>query len=121
MSLKTLSLTFIVGFVIALVIGVAWPSRVEVNLTNAGAETMRAVVVHVTGASYEIGDIAPGETRTVKVNPTGESHVEFTSSGGPRVKIESYFERDYEGYVNARVTSTRVLGFKVLTRPASSF
>lgn len=121
MSIKKLALAFVLGLAIALVIGVAWPSRVAVNLTNVGAVTMRSVVVHVTGASHKVGDIAPGETRTVKVNPTGESHVELTQAGGPRLKIDSYFERNYEGYVDARITSTSVVGYKVLTRPAGFF
>ena len=43
---------------------------IQVTVTNTGATPMRTVVLHVTGASYPLGDIQPGKSATARVRPT---------------------------------------------------
>jgi hypothetical protein len=81
---------------------------VTVVVENVGAEPMRGVVVHVTGAAYPVGEIATGAKTTVVVNPNGESHVEVEQSSGQRLVVECYFESGYSGKVTAKVSSTKV-------------
>lgn len=35
---------------------------VQVTIQNTGSTPIRSVVLHVTGASYQLGDIPPGES-----------------------------------------------------------
>lgn len=95
----------------ALLAVLAWPNsaRVTVALVNAGNEPLRSVVVHVTGRSYPVGDIAAGGRTSVDVAPTSDSHVELTSADGPRLIVDCYFGRGYEGSVTADVTRSRVV------------
>ena len=105
---------------VAGIASIAWivyrlaPSRILVIVNNHGPETLRDVTVHVTGASYDIGDLPPGVTKQVRVAPTGESGVmiEFADATGKRVHSEwfGYFEAGYGGSVrldweNGRVES----------------
>jgi hypothetical protein len=74
-----------------------------VIVTNYGPETLQDATVHVAGASYDIGDLPPGESKRVRVSPTGESGVaiEFTDKHGKRVRSDwvGYFERGYGGSI----------------------
>jgi hypothetical protein len=89
--------------------GFAWyhfRPGVRVTVENAGTEPMRAVVLHVTGRSYTIGDIAPGGCMRTIVVPTSESdlQIEFTDGRGNRrrVPIECYIEPSDRGEIRAR-------------------
>jgi len=42
-------------------------------------------MVHVTGSSYQVGDLAPGEIKVIKVIPKGESHIEIGLGNGKRL------------------------------------
>jgi len=53
---------------------------VQVTIQNQGPGPLHEVVVHVTGDSYQVGDIGIGESRTVAVQSHGESHVEIESA-----------------------------------------
>jgi hypothetical protein len=95
-----------VGLVIAVLIGVVafqLRSGIRVAVENTGTTPLKSVVLHVTGASYELGDIAPGESATARVNPTGESHLEvdFTDADGQtqRLNAGGYFESGYRGSI----------------------
>lgn len=59
---------------------------IDVTVRNAGEVTLRDVVVHVTGAAYGIGDLAPGASAKVTVTSKGESHLELevTDAAGVR-------------------------------------
>jgi hypothetical protein len=73
---------------------------------------MRAVVLHVTGRSYTIGNIAPGGYARTSVVPTSESdlQIEFTDGRGNerRVPIECYIEPSYRGEIRARINDGRL-------------
>lgn len=79
---------------------------------NVGTESIRSVVVHVTGKSYVIGDIEPGTSKSVVLNPISESHVELTFSGHPRLTIDCYFEHGYSGTLATEITVERVVTVK---------
>jgi hypothetical protein len=89
------------------------PTRgVRVTVENHGAATLRAVVVHVTGNSYPLGDLKPMSSRSVKVNPRGESHVEieYTDESGRPVRLNAggYFESGYHGTVWVGIRDGRI-------------
>jgi hypothetical protein len=64
--------------------------------------------VHVTGAAYDLGDIEPGQSKSVRVSPTGESHVEIEHLAG-RLIVNTYFEGGYRGHLDVEVTPTKVV------------
>jgi hypothetical protein len=80
---------------------------IQVTIQNTGATAMRSVVLHVTGVSYEIGDIPPGASAVARVNPTGESglEIEFTDSEGKvqRLNAGGYFESGYRGTIRVSI------------------
>lgn len=76
---------------------------------NVGAEPMRSVVVHVTGRSYPIGDLPPGASKSVRLSPTSESHIELSQAGHARLTVGGYFEKGYRGTITADVTTDRVV------------
>jgi hypothetical protein len=84
---------------------------------NVGTQSIQSAVVHVTGKSYLIGDIAPGASKSVVLNPTPESHVELTFSGHPRLTIDCYFEKGYGGTLATEVTVKKVVTVKDSTAP----
>ncbi|HEV8068392.1 MAG TPA: hypothetical protein VGP76_11700 [Planctomycetaceae bacterium] len=85
---------------------------VRVTVENAGTEPMRAVVLHVTGRSYPVGEIAPGGRTETIVVPTSESdlRIEFTDGRGieRRVPIECYIEPSNRGEIRARINDGRL-------------
>jgi hypothetical protein len=63
---------------------------------------MCAVVLHVTGRSYRVGDIAPGGCTDLQI--------EFTDGLGNerRVPIDCYIEPSYRGEIRARINDGRL-------------
>jgi hypothetical protein len=94
---------------------------VEFTLNNAGSEALRSVTVEVTGRSYKLGDIPPVGSKTVKLNPTAESHIELRFSTGLDLTIDCYLEPDYGGSIQAKVTSKAVVAVKNEVRLPSLF
>jgi hypothetical protein len=97
----------------ALAIGVAalalfLTGGLRVTVKNVSDQTLNTVVVHVTGAAYSLGDIAPGETKSVRVSPTGESHVEIEHAEG-RFIVNTYFESGYRGHIDVDLTPREVV------------
>lgn len=79
-----------------------------VTVKNVSAEPLMSVVVHVTGSSQTLGNIPPGESKTVDVSPTGESHVEIEHTKG-RLVVDTYFEAGYQGRITAEITAGEVV------------
>ena len=81
---------------------------VQVTVQNTGSTAMRSVVLHVTGNSYQLGDIQPGESATARVRPTSESglEIEFTDSDGKVQRLDAggYFESGYRGTISVSIT-----------------
>ena len=106
---------WVVAFVLGLVslglggmlVALLMPSGIHVKIRNAGATSIRSVVLHVTGASYKLGDIAPGATAESVVRSTGESglEIEFTGTDGQtnRLNAGGYFEPGYRGTIRVSI------------------
>lgn len=87
-------------------------NQLTVELTNVGTEPMHGLVIHVTGASYSVGELAPGARKTIPVSPSGESHIELEQSSGRRLVVDCYFESGYSGTISAEVSFARVVSVK---------
>ena len=92
---------------------------VEFTLDNAGSEALRAVIVDVTGRSYKLGDLPVGRSKTVKLHPTGDSHIELRFSNGHPLTVDCYFEPAYTGRIKARITSQAVVAVEDETKAAA--
>lgn len=81
---------------------------------------MKTVTLHVTGASYELGDLAAGKSKTKTVKPKGESslEVQFTDSAGRKHRIDAggYFESGYRGSVRVEIKEGQIDRFEDKTR-----
>lgn len=51
---------------------------VTVIVRNEGNTPLVGLQVHVTGMSYDLGNLAIGSTKKCNVRPTSESHVEIS-------------------------------------------
>lgn len=82
-------------------------SGIHVAIHNAGSQPLNSVLLHVTGASYDLGDIASGETAEATVHPEGESHleIEFIDAGGQanRLNAGGYFETGGRGTIDISI------------------
>jgi hypothetical protein len=87
---------------------------ITVTLENRGPSTLDSVVVHVTGNRYAVGSLAPGQRESVRVQPTGESHVEIEHSRARRrLVLDTYLEPGYRQHVRARIVSDSVLSLRI--------
>ena len=81
---------------------------------NEGSTAMTKVSIHVTGESYSIGDLRPSESASVRVNPSGESHVEISYTDNQEVQrrlvADCYFEGGslYHGKVDITVGDNEI-------------
>jgi len=93
------------------VVGVVWANwhrGVTVILHNADAVSLSDITIHVTGHDYPIGDIPPGFTKHVLVDPTADSHIEISqrlADGRERLPVECYFESGYSGTITIAVST----------------
>lgn len=80
---------------------------VTVKIYNAGNSQILDLQVHVTGRSYQLGDISSGAERNAKVRPKGESHVEISyrllDGTTIRHSVACYFESTYRGTLNVTI------------------
>jgi hypothetical protein len=99
--------------VIAMVTSVLiWTPGPKAVVTNTGTTAMRNVRVEVTGRAYPIGDLPPGESRSLRVRPTGESHIVLryadTNGAAQAVRVDCYFESGYSGRISVDVADGKV-------------
>ena len=87
-------------------------SGVRITVENAGTTPLKSVVLYVTGASYALGDIAVGRSATMRVKPTGESHleIELTDSDGKTQRLDAggYFEPGYRGSMQVEIEDGQI-------------
>jgi hypothetical protein len=87
---------------------------VRVDVRNVDPQqSLHSVMVIVRGAQYSLGDLAPGETKSVCVNPTGESGVGIrhgeTESAWAELNVDCYIEHNYTGSLQVDVTPTKIV------------
>jgi hypothetical protein len=84
----------------------------KVSVHNAGSRPLSSMVVEVTGNSYRLGELQPGDTRSVYVRPRSESHVELSFAGHDgqlkRLNAGGYFEPRDTGTIAVDVTADSV-------------
>ena len=77
--------------------------KIRVTVTNSQEELMRDVTVTVTGVHYDLGDIVAEASRSIVVEPTGESDavIRYREADGRVVDIEAgaYMEPGYNGTI----------------------
>jgi len=85
---------------------------IRVTVENAGTTPLKSVVLHVTGASCDLGDLAPGESATARVSPTGESELEVeikdTDGQTQRLNAGGYFESGYRGTIRVEIKDGQI-------------
>jgi hypothetical protein len=84
-----------------------WPRGVTVVVRNKDSDALHGVTLHVTGRDYSIGDMPPGSTRSVVVEPTGASRIEISqqlAGGRGRVPVDCYFEGGYSGEIRIELS-----------------
>jgi hypothetical protein len=85
---------------------------VQVTVRNSGAATIHSVILYVTGGSFPVGDLTPGNSATTTVRPQGDSHVEIgysDSDGEPvRLSVDCYVERGHTGTIDVSIKNRRI-------------
>ena len=104
----------IIGIITIVLIGfyIFLHSGVKVTIRNTGTVPLYSLSVHVTGKTYDLGDIAPKETKSVVVNPKGESHIEIEHGKGDKRKVittDCYLESGYKGKIVIDLDSEKAL------------
>ena len=106
-------LLIVAGIAVVLVL---FRPGIQVTVENTGTTPLRSVVLHVTGASCDLGDIAPGATATARVRSTGESSldIEFTDGHGnnQRLNAGGYFESGYRGTIRVEIKDGQIDKFE---------
>lgn len=96
---------------IAVVLVLSRPD-IQVTVENTGTTPLKSVMLHITGASYDLSDIAPGGTATARVRSTGESSldIEFTAADGKtqRLNAGGYFESGYRGSIRVEIKDGQI-------------
>jgi hypothetical protein len=100
-------MTFALLVVVGLLMAQRLRAGVLVTIHNIGATPLRSVVLQITGASYPLGDIAPGSYRETTVVSHGESNleIEFTNIDGKAQRLDAggYFESGYRGTIRVSI------------------
>lgn len=82
-------------------------SGIRVTILNTGQTSIHSVVLHVTGNSYSIGDLAPGDSGEATVTSAGEStlKIEFADADGKKQQLDAgvYLEPGYRGTIRVSI------------------
>jgi len=106
-----LSLEAVLAFITAAV----WQRTrgVKAIITNVGHVKMTDVRVRITGRQYAIGDLNRSESRTLYLNPSGESHIVlgYTNADGTSaaLSVDCYFENGYSGEIAVDVADGNIV------------
>ena len=97
----------------AVFVVVAVGRGVRVEVTNVGDAPLSAVQVFVKGAEYDLGELGPGESKSVRVEPTSESDVWLrwkTDGRAAAGTIDCYMEPNgYNGTVTIELRDSSVV------------
>lgn len=96
---RAVSLALVLGVLAFLAVGCSRGPRFTV--VNRSAVVLDDVRLEYSGGSAPIGRLSPGETRSVRITPRGESGLQigFRDPGGVvhEQKVDVYFETGYRG------------------------
>jgi hypothetical protein len=85
---------------------------VRVTVINNGPDPISELVVHVTGNTHRIGNLAVGESRTVRVAPETDSGAELTfkdAQGQPhRQNAGGYFSQHDRGRIEVELENGEI-------------
>ncbi|MFO0011158.1 MAG: hypothetical protein ACK553_00285 [Planctomycetota bacterium] len=92
---------------LCLVLCIWFAQGVTVTVRNGGNSPLIDLQVHVTGRSYNLGNLESGAMKRCAVEPTSESHVEISyqlpDGTSRRHSIGGYLEPGYRGTVDAEI------------------
>ncbi len=95
-----------------LLAGCSQQSGVTATVKNTGSSTLDGVVVIVTGKTYSAGNIQPGQSASVVVNPQSESRlvIEYSDPTGNQhsLPVDCYFESGYRGSITVEVSGNQI-------------
>ena len=99
---------------VAVVLAARWCYQhtrgVKIRVRSVDKQSLRSLAVRVTGAHYEVGDLAPGATTSVYVKPSGDSGVTFSfkmADGAKKSTRETgYFEPGNSGTITVDLSGT---------------
>ncbi|CAN5569885.1 hypothetical protein BH10PLA1_BH10PLA1_09700 [soil metagenome] len=90
-----------------------WFRGVKTVVSNTGSTAMHDVRVVVTGAAYRLGDIPPGDSRNVYVNPSSESSLTIqyidASAGARSLDIDCYIEKGNSGRIEVHIANGAIV------------
>ena len=99
--LACIALLLVAGLVVTF-----FRSGIHVTIRNTGSQPLRSVVLHVTGASYNLGEIPPEATAQTTVNATGDSHLEIElvdDDQTKRLDAGGFFQPRYRGTIDISI------------------
>lgn len=96
-----------------LLLGCRNESDISVTVVNADSLKMDSVRVTVTGNSYLLGTLQPGDSVSTKVHPKGESQLEIFMQnpevGKKSYIVGTYFETGYSGYYRVIINTDSII------------
>ncbi len=108
MSKKNLGRILIVAvtLVVSVYVAALWLVPVlTVTVHNVGESPMFDLQIHVTGNSYQLGDLQSGAATSCDVQAAGESDVEISyrlKDGSTKShKLDCYIESGYRGHIDS--------------------
>lgn len=106
-------------------VGINVFSGVRIEIINRDSLAMQDVSVEVTGASYQIGDIPSGSSKSVKVRSRGASAVmiNYSDIAGEQhhVYIGTYIESGYFSHIKAQIKDGKILHIEQDLKVTPSF
>lgn len=104
-------LLVVISFFVLLA-GCSQQSGVTATVKNSGSSPLNGVVVIVTGKTYSAGNIQPGQSVSVVVNPQGASQltIEYSDPTGIQhsLPVDCYFESGYSGSITVEVSTNQI-------------
>ena len=98
--------------VLAFILYWHWTSGVRVTVVNIGHTPMRDIQLIVTGNRYALGNLGAGESRSIRVQPMGESHLEIdysnSQSNNSHLVVDCYMEGGYRGSLKVEVDEGKI-------------
>jgi len=82
-------------------------SGVSVTVQNISQSPMHSVVIHVTGGTYPLGDLAPGASARATVKPTGQTHldIDYSDAAGKKHELRASgpFDDRFQGTIGVSI------------------